>query len=151
MSKNPIDNYLHFHWMAPVSYDCTYLGGNNLTGEITPVFMMNNKVGAFANVKPILRPKSSMTNVEWHEFLEVTCGTTEVKMNCTFEEWCQGEVSCYSYTPEEFAWLLLNRFDVFGLIDQGLAKPMKTANGEADGSARLHPSFNKGKEVKDGK
>ena len=61
--------------------------------------------GAYIDdVKPYLRPMSSMTEEEWKEYRDITC--------CLIQE-------CESWY--EVDWLNANHFDYWGLIEKGLA------------------------------
>lgn len=61
-------------------------------------------------LKPYLRPMSSMTEEEYREFLNtqnIECG--------------DGSHPKYEYTYKTFDWLNKNKFDYRGLISKGLA------------------------------
>ena len=69
-------------------------------------------------VKPILRPLCDMTGEELIQY-----GKIEVpEMNVRFDLKGIREVAMHAYyEPETFRWLLSKSFDLFGLIEAGLA------------------------------
>lgn len=70
----------------------------------------------FNNIKPLIRPLSDMTEEE-REY----CGWSETL--------CKKPIKHGNYESNEFIWLLKQGFDLFELIDAGLAIN-KTTHGE---------------------
>jgi len=76
------------------------------------------------NVRPYLRPLSSMTNEEMQELKNITCpnGTAifdEKYLICPISHF--GEHISYKFMSEILSWLKSKHFDYRGLIDLGLA------------------------------
>lgn len=69
-------------------------------------------------IKPLLRPLSSMTEEEMHE-----CGNMVYDFSGTdLDQWQPSDFEI-GLAPEQFHWLLKKGFDLFGLIDAGIALP----------------------------
>lgn len=72
-----------------------------------PMTNMANEECYYVNLKPYLRPMSSMTREEWEEYNKIKTGA------CYFG-------SSYTYL-DMYDWLLAHHFDYRGLIEKGLA------------------------------
>lgn len=71
-----------------------------------------------SEVKPYLRPMSSMTEEEWASFRS----TMIKEKQRNYPDSCDFSVTTYySYTAQTFDWLNENKFDYRGLIPKGLA------------------------------
>lgn len=68
------------------------------------------------DIKPILRPLSSMTEEEMNECWFNMEGAVEIR--CEYKD---GGVKKFDATPAQVVYLLSKGFDLFGLIDAGLA------------------------------
>ena len=110
-------------------------------GEITTIDALDSSGGVFVgknrmvsfidikNVKPTLRPLSSMTEKELEElediigcnfYIYVSGGKIEIEENTT--DPYNGKSSLKMETLHRvYEWLFSHHFDVFGLIDRGLA------------------------------
>ena len=118
MEKN-IENYLPFY------LGCTLDNGNILKavhsdGSIETLYrghLTNYWSPEEAELKPILRPLSDMTEEELQE-----CGNMIYDFSGDPElndhKWQDFEIGL---APEQFHYLLSKHFDLFGLIDAGLA------------------------------
>ena len=135
-------DYYHLYYKCPIAiYD---------GGEPVPAYLegfdwdlekevIAERVGwNYDQIKLLLRPLSDMDEQEkitfirliprWNKYSVITdveesdCNILfNAKVNDTdyWEDHCRTPL--YSYTPEQFVWLLQNRFDIFDLIKDGLA------------------------------
>jgi hypothetical protein len=118
-----IKDYLHLY--LPVKAIDTISGGEVFIQGISRSEGMcqfetenNEDWGNIEFFKPILRPLSSMTLSEEKEILGLT---DELRLNI---DWTV-------FSPQEFHLLLSKHFDLFGLIEAGLAIDATTINQPA--------------------
>jgi hypothetical protein len=114
--KKELKDYLHLYIGAEVV--CTKEGLNEdleYTGMVRKVSPRLIDKYLNGNWKPILRPLSSMTEEDIYEYDEIQAkGESVADTDTKFGEILVG-------SPECFLWLLSKHFDIFGLIDAGLA------------------------------
>jgi hypothetical protein len=92
----------------------------------------NDDFDSPSRVKPILRPLSAMTEEEMLSYARITRPEAEKIVfkdggissyynpgDTTFYKWAKHRLDVF--TPEETLWLLSKHFDLFGLIESGLA------------------------------
>lgn len=119
-----VKNYLHLYLGCEVQVEEW-----RLTSRLVDIIEEGNKVVVFNEdigrsgpfplewIKPILRPLSSMVHEELQE-----CGNMIYDFSNDPElndhKWQDFEI-CLA--PEQFKWLLSKHFDLFGLIESGLA------------------------------
>ena len=84
--------------------------------ELSPEIISNMLIRNDVELKPYLRPMSSMTKEERMEFEDIC--TTIAKDRTHFV--MEGSIDS-NYMLEKFYWLLKNHFDYLGLIPNGLA------------------------------
>ena len=100
--EKKIEDYLHLY----IGRECKYQEHNEKSdwciGKITPAIITPNRIHS---VKPILRPLSDMTEEEKNEYL-----LTGTDSSTRFE-----------HNARRTQYLLSKGFDLFGLIDAGLA------------------------------
>lgn len=135
--EKKIENYLHLY----LGCECEIKGQPNAilgavgikSGEQVIVRWPKDDEWSYADVtevKPILRPLSSMTEEEMKEFASIQReGITKIKFEKGkiwsfvdhegFYKWHPHSLD--TPTPEQFCYLLSKHFDLFGLIDAGLA------------------------------
>ena len=83
----------------------------------------------YAGYLPILRPYSSMTDAECLEwanlYFTATVTADELKIDRKFGspiiQFCDARIQLRENKSEIVCWLLSKNFDVFGLIDEGIA------------------------------
>jgi len=107
-----IKDYLHLYLGCEVLCDKATSGSIILNGHL-----IDSALTVGATITPLLRPLSSMTEEEMQE-----CGNMEYNFSN------DPELNTWDYkafetllSPEQFAWLLKRRFDLFNLIESGLA------------------------------
>lgn len=99
-----IKDYLHLYMGCQVMYD-------DDQGKLTYYLMYNIlATNEWHLVKPILRPLSDMTEEEM-KIVTVSGLMSDLKYIINRNKW----------TPERFLYLLSKGFDLFGLIEEGLA------------------------------
>lgn len=148
-----IKDYLHLYLGCEVmdlySNRINVLTGVDNDHELPVKTLWQNKgrwALPYSEIKPILRRLSSMTEEE----LKIICGwplqahreVTGFRTTAKFAEisyrwpdsnmehgWAYSSTALYfskeEWTPEQFLYLLSNGFDLFGLIDSGLAMEKK--------------------------
>lgn len=114
-----LKDYLHFYlgcecMMTKPSYHAVH----ELHLSVKERFVLRGKLLAYfietttqAEIKPILRPLSDMTNDEWNEMGRKL--RTGANIRTARDLW--------KMNAEETVYLLSKHFDLFGLIDAGLA------------------------------
>lgn len=117
-----IEDYLHLYIGCEVlcpenneKYTLTGVDGNT-------VYLMHTEGGAetiMEYIKLLLRPLSDMTEDEM-EYMGITL--KQGTMNIQYMRY-SNKFGDYEYTPsaEAFRWMLSKGFDLFGLIESGLA------------------------------
>jgi hypothetical protein len=107
MEKN-IKDYLHLYIGCRAEATTVEGAVSNVAISYT---LLHDWDGWLERIKPILRKLSSMTEEEFqHMINEGWIGAP------TFTNWTK-----IVYKPEQFRYLLAKGFDLFGLIDSGLA------------------------------
>ena len=96
---------------------------NPYIGKIVNLIILSDSRTAdyISNIKPYLRPMSSMTKEEYEDlsnFSELDCGHDLVKTNL-FET--EGVWSGYFFLSSLIDWLYAHHFDFCNLIERGLA------------------------------
>lgn len=129
--EKKIEDYLHFH----IGCFVIYVGMKNwrkLTASWLGALLKNN---ACKNIKPILRRVSDMTkdeamdlirlNVDKSEIINIeTQNETLIIFSRKHPKMRHTVLSCIKLnecSPAEFLWLLSKHFDIFRLIDAGIA------------------------------
>lgn len=128
MMKKELKDYLHLYLGCPFIYGEGPKIWDGWSGfEKTDTYYYTDeeqnhiKLGGHhfqvAKIKPILRPLSDMTDEELQE-----CGNMVYDFSDDPElnnhKWQDFEIGL---APEQFHWLLSKHFDLFGLIEAGLA------------------------------
>lgn len=107
-----IKDYLHFHYGCP----CLYRYGPTgewKQGTIKEIALQRVRHGAPYEVKPILRPLDSITSDECREQEALQTNYGEVGCGCI------GTLRMDN--GKSIAYLLSKHFDLFGLIESGMA------------------------------
>jgi len=119
MTKD-IKDYLHLYVGCDVEYckETYFLGAIHVFPQKdTDEYMVNIWASGlcdtvpYTEIKPILRPLSDMTGDEQVEYIKLTKLVTDGVHT----------VQIRIDTPESFLWKIYHRFDLFGLIESGLA------------------------------
>lgn len=97
------DSYKYPYQLTAISK----FGLNSLCKVYYPIYTPFGGIPNVENIKPYLRPMSSMTREEWEEYNKIKTGA------CYFG-------SSYTYL-DMYDWLLAHHFDYRGLIEKGLA------------------------------
>jgi hypothetical protein len=120
-----IKDYIHLYIGCECLYDWLYYNETDLFGKVTSKIIEDVRTphlsGAATNVRPLLRPLSDMTDEEavnvgilpkrhWHE------DTPQEQIDWLCNNW-----NMEIYSPSDLRYLLSEGFDLFGLIDAGLA------------------------------
>jgi hypothetical protein len=129
-TQRKISDYLHLYLgceclMTKNSYHAVHelhLSSNEpfgLTGKLLHYFI---EPTTKAEIKPILRPLSDMTEEEMQE-----CGNMEYDFSDDpdLNKWEPKDFEI-GLSPRQFAWLLSKHFDLFDLIPDGLALDKST-------------------------
>lgn len=112
-----IEDYLHLYLMCK----CKFIHSNSVWvltsvgysfSEISSEDGEASHIVMSKEVKPILRPLSDMTEEERKEF-----EATQTAIRATPVH----QIMVSVWTPESFRWALSKHFDLFGLIESGLA------------------------------
>lgn len=109
-----IKDYLHLHLGCDVLITVNGVRAKLIPGRGERFDEISLYTALDIGVKPILRPLSSMTEDETKEMCRYTRDALR-----TVKIWTPVEVE--SIQPDLFVWLLSKHFDLFGLIDAGLA------------------------------
>lgn len=108
------------------TYDCDLVGYSS-ESKMFEVGDNEGGIGMFRidNIKPYLRPMSSMTDEEKKEFIEEACYELKETVNGYHYEYYWADYCGEEKNPianyDAIDWLLENHFDFMGLIDKGLA------------------------------
>ena len=117
---------------------CTAIGFWMLNERPYIKFYVDTAPKSLENIKPILRPLSDLTKdinhnnetftpYECNIFVELCAELKTVEYLCE----CTGDISYSDKIPYRlFIWLFEHHFDVFGLIDSGLAIDINALNQE---------------------
>lgn len=114
--EKKIEAYIHLY------LGCGATEGNDaLVGKLSGIHLNHCYIDydykiqsvSIDNLKLVLRPLSDMTEEELKHF-----GVSET---LTKEELQQHFFDCPFFTPDEYVYLLKHGFDLFGLIEDGLA------------------------------
>ena len=73
----------------------------------------------YSEIKPMLRPLSDMTDHEAVDYMLIT--NPKTKANDVRRKGCIEYIQETGLLPQEFVWALSKYFDLFGLIEAGLA------------------------------
>jgi hypothetical protein len=117
-TEKKIQDYLHLYLGCEVmagTHRCKLIGIED--GAIVMHSISGRHVILFANIKPILRCLSDMTEQEMQE-----CGNMEYDFSDDpdLNKWEPKDFEI-GLSPRQFAWLLSKHFDLFDLIPDGLA------------------------------
>lgn len=115
-----IKDYLHLYLGCQV-----LIVSNGITNKLVVSSKNHNQeislaVACGLNVKPILRPLSSMTGEEFNEF-KVLCDNDFSKMVVIESVSKDGDFTRLCHQATSQAYMLSKHFDLFGLIELGLA------------------------------
>ena len=108
---------------AKLPYGVKVSNGGYIPAELSPVMLANLMKGVY-NIKPYLRPTSSMTEYERNNLKAVACpnGTgyfNEQYLVCPINHF--GEQISFDFMSDIIDWLNAHYFDYRGLIPMGLA------------------------------
>lgn len=112
-TEKKIEDYLHLYLGCECQTPEGVMKLNAVYHDSNPVFYDSVNDFAFSEIKLILRPLSSMTEVEQNEIGLYGGGGNK------FCDWKGTPVNGFS--PDTFRLLLSKSFDLFGLIESGLA------------------------------
>lgn len=119
--KKKLEDYLHLYLGAPCLFGIKVPEQETHLEEATiDIRVLHNVTQLYAEVKPILRPLSSMTEEEFKEFDRIITKDF-AKMTIIESVSKEGDYTRFSHTFNSSAYLLSKHFDLFGLIEAGLA------------------------------
>ena len=103
----------------------SYIEGLNIY-DINEEVTIDDHHFSIYDIKPILRPLSSVTEDEWKECKQLTCpnGTGIIKidgLHIPLNHY--GDILSFSFMESIISWCLSNKIDIYNLIRDGLAKP----------------------------
>ena len=108
--KKKIEDYLHLYYGTECMFGVTVPGQEmKMYKDIIGARIIHNINAKLGDCKPILRPMNDMSNDEALE-----CSIQQAKIR----EVPYPELSDWAYRVD---WMLKKGFDLFGLIDEGLA------------------------------
>jgi len=115
MSDKNIKDYLHLYWGASCFANIPGLKTKEIF-IIDAILISRKGLEYFTNIQPILRPLSDITKDEAEER---AWGSAHGFSNYCKYSSPQGEPP--RFYADDFQWLLSKHFDLFGLIEAGLA------------------------------
>lgn len=128
--EKKIEDFLHLYLGCEVMevgnnrgklYAIGLLGGDGKYRALVDCSSNDSYWTSLENLKPLLRKLSSMSEEERKEHRLLMYGEVDMA----------NQIYSYAETPDSFHYLLSKGFDLFGLVDAGLAIDLNTLNTQS--------------------